>query len=155
MASSAVTASATAETMYVYKGAKLRPHTGNGIQGIKRLEFTLTGRRPAKGACVKKLSIVSISDGAYSLKTLKQHGFIESPPPRISICSDANTGALTEKLIVTMALYSQGNLVAGYIWNSENPLHGKFVDSIDLYANIEYHVSETRKDGSLNSYQIK
>ena len=146
---------ASAETMYVYKGARLRPHTGNGIQGIKRLHFTLTGRRPSQGECVKNLSIVSISDGAYSLKSLEQQGFIESPPPRISICSDANTGALSEKLVVTMALYSQGNLIAGYIWNSENAGRGKFADSIDAFANIEYHVSETRKPGLLTTYHVK
>ncbi len=139
---------------FVYVGNTLQPKTGNGIQGVTYIRFTLTGRHPPKGKCEKHLTLVTLFDGIYSPKILMARGFVESPESRIEVCADPVTGQLTEKLVVEMDLFSQGNLIAGYTWNSHDPKKGKTADLIESYENVEYHTSITKRAGHFSAHRI-
>ncbi len=137
-----------ADTVLTYRGKLLRPYTGSGVPRVKNLHFTVSGHVPAHGKCRSDFKIISVSDGAYSLKDALAHGFIPSPDNEVRICSDAKTGALSELLRVNVASFSYGNLVASYTWLSSNPRRGRAADTVIDFANIEYHVSLARRPGN-------
>ena len=132
---------ARAEAVFSYRGKMLLPQSGSGVPGVKYLHFKLSGSLPAKGACSKDLTVLEIADGAYSMKKLLALGFTATPGNRAEICSDATTGALSERLRVQLILQSDGDLIASYAWESDDPKRGKTADTVKLFANVEYHVS--------------
>ncbi len=149
LASSGTTASAA--TVFSYRGRMLVAQTGNGVPGVRHLRFKLSGDMPAKGACSKNLAVLAVSDGAYSLKKLLSLGFGVAPGSKAEVCSDATTGALSEKLRVQLVVESDGDLVASYTWESFDPQRGKAADSVTLFANVEYHVSVAKVAGRLRA----
>ena len=74
---------------------------------------------------------------------------LRPPDNRARICSDAQTGALSESLRVSVGFFSGGNLIAAYTWLSSDPRRGRAADSVIEFANIEYHVSEAKQVGRL------
>ena len=142
-------AASGADTVFSYHGKMLVPEKGNGVQGVKRLAFNLSGQMPAKGTCVKNLTVLSVSDGKYSLKEFLAHGFTEAPHRRAEVCSDAKTGRLSERLYIGVVANSGGDLEASYTWRSNDPAQGKLTDKVTLFANIEYHTSAANGEGHL------
>ena len=138
---------------FVYVGDTLQPKTGNGIQGVTHIRYTLTGRRPPKGQCEKHLTLASLFDGMYSPKMLMKDGFIESPDSRIVVCADPVTGNLTATLKLRMELSSQGVVIAGYSWTSFDPKKGRTADLIESFENIEYHTSITKRAGHISAHR--
>ena len=138
-----------ADTVLSYRGRLLRPHTGNGVHGVRDLRFSVSGELPAPGTCSKAFTILDVSDGSFSLKKALAMGYAPSKHNHIKICSDAQSGALSESLHVNVALYTGGNLAVAYTWLSSDPRRGGVADSVIEYANIEYHVSEARHIGHL------
>jgi hypothetical protein len=135
---------------FVYEGKALEPGNGNGVPNVTHLKFELSGHYPAKGECTKRLTVLRLSDGAYSLKKLLALGFVESADSHVELCADSVTGKLSERLYVNMEQFGGGNLQAAYVWSSYDPKHGKSADTIELYANVEYHVSYTTEPGHLS-----
>jgi hypothetical protein len=142
------------DSRFAYVGQALQPQTGSGVQGVTYLRFTLTGKRPRKGQCEKHLTVDALFDGKYSPKILMAQGFVESPQSRVVVCRDPVTGKLTEKLRIEMELLSQGVLVAGYSWISNDPRKGPAADTIVYFANVEYHTSVARQAGLFSSRRV-
>ena len=145
----ATSGAASGDTVFSYRGRLLMPRTGNGVPGVRHLHFRLSGAMPEKGACVKELTIRELSDGAYSIKELLDHGFVLARGTKAEVCSDASTGALSERLDVQVVLRTNGALDASYSWKSNDPVRGKSADTVTLLANAEYHVSVTKAAGHL------
>ena len=144
-----VSAASAKDTVLSFRGKLLRPHTGSGVPGVRILRFRVAGALPPPGSCSTDFRILELSDGAFSLRQAMAEGFTPSKQNRIRICSDAQSGALSEKLNVNVAYYYGGNLAASYNWLSSSPRRGKAADSVIEYANIEYHVSVAERAGRL------
>jgi hypothetical protein len=142
-------APAQAQTAFSYRGKKLMPKTGNGVPGTMRLRFDLSGRMPAKGTCSADFTVLRLEDGATSLQALLAQGFTEAPGNGVEICSDATTGALSERLRIQLVLQSDDSLIASYTWQSVDPKWNGMADTVTLFANVEYHVSASAKAGRL------
>ena len=96
---------AAADTVLVYRGKLLRPTTGSGVPQVKNLHFKVSGHLPLPGTCRTDFKIISVSDGAFSLKDALSYGFSLTPGNRVKICSDAQSGALSESLRVKVDLF--------------------------------------------------
>ena len=137
------------DTVLSYRGRQLRPITGSGVPRVRNLHFKVSGPLPKLGGCRSDFMIVSVSDGAFSLKEAMARGYSLVAGNRVRICSDAQTGALSENLQVSVAHFTDGNLDAAYTWLSSDPRRGRAADTVTEYANIEYHVSEAKRVGNL------
>ena len=145
------TASA-ADTVLSYRGRLLKPLTGSGVPHVKNLHFRLSGHLPMPGGCRTDFDVLSVSDGGFSLKDALARGYTLSTRNRVKICSDAQTGALTESLHVSVEYFAGGNLVATYTWLSADPRRGRTADSVIEFSNIEYHVSAAKRTGQFTSH---
>jgi hypothetical protein len=148
LAAFATTAHA-ADTVLYYRGRLLKPNTGSGVPHVRNLHFRVSGHLPMPGGCRTDFAILAVSDGAFSLKDAIARGYSLSAHNRVKICSDAQTGALSESLNVRVEYFADGNLVASYAWLSSDPRRGRAADSVIEFANIEYHVSEAKRVGRL------
>ena len=142
-------ASAAEDAVLSYRGRLLKPQTGSGVPSVRNLHFRISGHLPKPGGCRTDFTILAVSDGAFSLADALARGYTPSIHNRVKICSDAQTRALSESLRVRVAYFDGGNLEAAYTWLSSDPRRGRAADSVIEYANIEYHVSETKRPGLL------
>ena len=137
------------EAVLTYRGRLLKPQTGSGVPRVRNLHFRVSGHLPKPGGCRSDFTILAVSDGAFSLADAIAQGYTPSSHNHVRICSDAQTGALSESLSVSVGYFDGGNLEAAYTWLSSDPRRGRAADSVIKFANIEYHVSEAKRSGQL------